>query len=68
MTGEELSKTIQKAAVDKGLSGVMELVDHCGLSYPKTVRAWKGDKSISLIDLSTICNSLDLDIKLICKG
>lgn len=68
MTGEELSKTIQKAAIDKGLSGVMELVEHCGLTYPKTVRAWKGDKSITLIDLCTICDSLDLDIKIVLKG
>lgn len=63
-----VSKTIQKAAVDKGLSGVMELVEHCGLNYPKVVRAWKGNLSITLTDLNVICESLDLEIEVLVKG
>lgn len=68
VTKEELSKTIQKAAIDKGISGVMELVEITGLSYARTVKAWKGDKSITLTDLAVVCETLDLDIALLVRG
>lgn len=67
MTKEQLSKTIQKAAIDKGVSGVMELCEICNMSYARTVKAWKGDKTITLSDLSIVCDALDLDINVLVK-
>jgi len=64
----ELVKIFKKAMVDKGITGNPELALLSGVSYDITLRLMKGSKLIKLIDVESIANSLDLEIKFITKG
>ena len=60
----QLSQAVQKAAIDSGISGVMAMAEHCGLSYEKTVRVWKGDTNAKIADVITVLGSVGLRLKI----
>ena len=66
----DVSRVVQKGAVDAKVNGVLKLVEHCGIPYPRLVRMWKGDDSAKIADLKTVLKSLglELDVKPISKG
>ena len=59
-----MSEAVQKAAIDNGIGGVVAMGDHCGLSYERTVRVWKGDSSAKLADVITVLSSVGLKLKI----
>lgn len=60
----ELSKAVQKAAIDNGITGVLAMAEHCGLSYERTVRVWKGETSAKIADVITVLSSVGLKLKI----
>jgi len=54
----DLFSSVRIAAEFKGIYGVMNLRDHCGLSYERTRRVWVGDPSAKLKDISQVMESL----------
>lgn len=60
----ELKKAVQKAAIDNGIGGVLEMADHCGLSYERTVRVWKGQTNAKIADVITVLSSVGLKLKI----
>ena len=58
----ELKEAVQKAAIDNGINGVLQMADHCGLSYERTVRVWKGDTSAKIADVITVISSVGLKL------
>ena len=60
-------EVVQKAAIDAGVNGVIELAKRCGLSYERTVRVWKGYDTAKYADVITVLNSVGLEIT-IAKG
>ena len=43
---------------------------HCGLSYERTVRVWKGDNNAKIADVITVLSSVGLKLRIeaITKG
>jgi len=64
----KMGEAVQKAAIDNGINGVMEMSKHCGLSYERTVRVWKGDTSAKFADVFTILDSLGKKLAIEDKG
>ena len=60
----ELKEAVQKAAIDNGINGVLQMAEHCGLSYERTVRVWKGNTSAKVADVITVLSSLGLRLKI----
>lgn len=60
----ELKEAVQKAAIDNGIGGVLEMADHCGLSYERTVRVWKGQTNAKIADVITVLSSVGLKLKI----
>ena len=60
----ELKEAVQKAAIDNGINGVLQMAEHCGLSYERTVRVWKGNTSAKVADVITVLGSLGLKLKI----
>ena len=54
----ELINAVRMAAEDSGITGVMALTKHCGLSYERTKRIWCGDTSAKVADVQTVMESL----------
>ena len=65
-----IKEAVQKAAIDNDINGVLQMAAHCGLSYERTVRVWKGDHSAKIADVITVLSSvgLKLCIESITKG
>lgn len=59
-----ISNAVQKAAIDNGINGVVAMAEHCGLSYERTVRVWKGDNSAKIADVMEVLSSVGLKLKL----
>ena len=57
-----LSEAVQKAARINNIDGVVALAKHCGLSYERTVRVWKGDHSAKIADVITVLGSVGLTL------
>lgn len=64
----ELSEAIKKAAEENGITGVMKLKDHCGLSYERTVKVWEGKSTAKIRDIETIMSSLGYVVSFSKKG
>lgn len=64
MKDKDLSRAIQKAAIDKGISGVMELVKLCepDLNYSVVRKVWNGDGSTLLSSYDFVAKKLGLKI------
>lgn len=58
-----LKEAVQKAAIDNGIGGVLEMADHCGLSYERTVRVWKGHTNAKISDVMIVLSSLGLKLR-----
>ena len=65
-----IKEAVQKAAIDNGIGGIMEMAEHCGLSYERTVRVWKGDNNAKIADVITVLSSVGLKLRIetISKG
>ena len=59
----ELKQIVRMAAAKKGINGITELSRICDLSYPRTLKIWRGDKSSKLADLETVLNVLDVKVR-----
>ena len=59
-----IGEAVQKAAIDNSIGGVVAMAEHCGLSYERTVRVWKGDHSAKLADVITVLSSVGLKLKI----
>ncbi len=57
-----ISEAVQKAAIDNGIKGILHLVEHCGIPYPRVVRIWRGDNSAKIADVITVLSSLGLKL------
>ncbi len=64
----EYGKELQKAMVDKGISGAKALSDKTGVSYGITLRLLSSDKSVRLNDLKITADYLRVEIKFVIKG
>ena len=60
----KIGEAVQKAAIDSNIGGVVAMADHCGLSYERTVRVWKGDHSAKLADVMTVLGSVGLKLRI----
>ena len=60
--GDLLKLEVPKAAKRNGIGGVLELASHCGLSYERTVRVYKGNTSAKLTDVITVLSSVGLQL------
>ena len=58
-----IKEAVQKAAIDNNINGVLAMVEHCGVPYPRLVRIWKGDNSAKVSDVITVLSSLGLKLK-----
>ena len=59
----EIKEAVRKAAIDNNINGILEMVKHCGVPYPRLVRIWKGDNSAKLSDVKIVLGSLGLKLK-----
>ena len=59
-----IGEAVQKAAIDNNIGGVVAMADHCGLSYERTVRVWKGDNSAKIADVITVLSSVGLTLRI----
>lgn len=59
-----IGEAVQKAAIDNGIGGVVAMAEHCGLSYERTVRVWKGDTSAKIADVITVLSSVGLTLRI----
>lgn len=57
-----IKEAVQKAAIDNDINGVMEMAKHCGLSYEKTVRVWKGHTNAKVSDVMVVLGSMGLTL------
>tara|TARA_R110002096_G_C14124852_1_gene681288 strand:+ start:334 stop:528 length:195 start_codon:yes stop_codon:yes gene_type:complete len=57
-----IKEAVHKAAEDNGINGVLAMVDHCGIPYPRLVRIWKGDNSAKISDVISVLSSLGLKL------
>lgn len=57
-----LSQLVQQASSDNSINGVVALAAHCGLSYERTVRVWKGDNSAKISDVIQVLSSVGLKL------
>ena len=58
-----IKEAVRKAAIDNDINGILEMVEHCGVPYPRLVRIWKGDNSAKVSDVMTVLSSLGLKLK-----
>tara|TARA_R110002096_G_scaffold435936_1_gene664406 strand:- start:714 stop:911 length:198 start_codon:yes stop_codon:yes gene_type:complete len=64
----KIGEAVQKASIDNGIGGVVAMAEHCGLSYERTVRVWKGDHSAKIADVITVLGSVGLRLKIESEG
>jgi len=59
----DLINAVRIAADYNGITGVMGLTKHCGLSYERTRRIWEGDTTAKVADVEKVMESLGYKIK-----
>lgn len=59
----ELINAVRTAAEHSGITGVMELTRHCGLSYERTRRIWEGDTTAKVADVQKVMECMGFTIK-----
>ena len=57
-----ISQAVKKAANDSDINGILALVEHTGVPYPRLARIWKGDNSAKVADVITVLSSLGLKL------
>jgi transcriptional regulator with XRE-family HTH domain len=60
-----LIKIVKTAMINKNIDTMNALADRAGVTYYKVSGLLNGDESIKLVDLKSILNALDIDIKFI---
>jgi len=60
-----LIKIVKTAMINKNIDTMNALADRAGVTYYKVSGLLNGDESIKLVDLKSILNALDVDIKFI---
>ena len=58
----DLINAVRTAAEENGITGVMKLKEHCGLSYERTKRIWYGEPTSKLQDISLVMKSLGYQV------
>ena len=58
----DLINAVRMAAEDNGITGVMKLTRHCGMSYERTKRIWNGDTTAKVADVQKVMESLGYKI------
>lgn len=59
-----ISEAVKEAAKTKGINGVLEMVEHCGVPYPRLKRIWNEDNSAKISDVMTVLSSVGLKLKI----
>jgi len=63
-----LTKIVKTAMINSNIETMKELADKADITYYKVSGFLNGDESIKLVDLKSILDTLNLDIKLIDRG
>lgn len=63
-----LTKIVKTAMINSELETMKQLADKAEISYYKVSGFLNGDESIKLVDLKSMLDALDLDIKFINRG
>ena len=64
----ELAQIVKKAMIDSKLETMKQLADKAEISYYKVSGFLNGDESIKLVDLKSMLDALNLDVKFINRG
>lgn len=62
-----LTKIVKTAMINKNIETMKELADKADITYYKVSGFLNGDESIKLVDLKSMLNALDVEIKFISK-
>lgn len=65
ISNEEISKMVKQAMKDKGVTGIIKLSEHAGISAPKASKVVRGVKEAKLGDYVTALHSLGYDIQFV---
>lgn len=60
-----LTKIVKTAMIDSDIKTMKELADRADITYYKVSGFLNGDESIKLVDLRSMLNALDLEVKFI---
>ena len=63
-----LTKIVKTALINSNIESMQELADKADITYYKVSGFLNGDESIKLVDLMSMLDALDLDIKFINRG
>jgi len=63
-----LTKIVKTAMIDIDIKTMKELADRADITYYKVSGFLNGDESIKLVDLKSMLDALDLEVKFISKG
>lgn len=63
-----LVQIVETAMITSDTRTMIELADKAGITYYKVSGFLNGDESIKLVDLKSMLDALDLDIKFINRG
>jgi transcriptional regulator with XRE-family HTH domain len=64
----DLTKIVKTAMINNNIDTMKELADKADITYYKVSGFLNGDESIKLVDLKSMLNALDVEIKFISKG
>ena len=67
MNNEQLSKTVQAAAKEKGM-GIMALTDISPISYERTRKVWDGVRTSKINDYVDVMGALGYELKFVKRG
>ena len=59
-----IAQAVQKASIDNDIKGIMELVEHCGIPYPRVYRVWHGETNAKIADVISVLSSVGLKLKI----
>ena len=65
ISNEEISNMVKAAMESKGVTGIIKLSDHAGISRPKASKVFRGVKEAKFGDYVTALHSLGYDIKFV---
>lgn len=68
MENTELEQIIRQAALDNDVTGVMDLVSKCDISYERVSRVWSGSVNAKLCDVAHVADVLGMKIKFVSSG
>lgn len=63
-----LTKIVKTAMIDSDIDTMKELADRAGITYFKVSGFISGDENIKLVDLKSMLDALNLEVKFVKKG